>query len=211
MIEQPGDDGYNAGQWKGFKAIFDGLGKMEHGEIQSLRETARPYLTFREELDAFQKHHTEAHCAKACYETKVSACCGFESIYTFFADQVLTVLFSHEDDIAALLNVLTKPNRTKNCVYLGPAGCIWKVRPISCAMFFCDEVKSKILQGDPGIQEAWEQLRKREKEFTWPDRWVLFDHMEKYFMKRGVDTPFMYFHKSPGLLRVKKRFNHGRY
>ncbi len=205
MIEQPGDDSYNAGQWKGFKAILEAVSKMGHREIHSLKETAKPYLRFREELDAFQRHHTEAHCTQACHEAKLAACCGFESIYTFFADQVLTVLFSNDNEIDDLLHVLEKPNRTKNCVYLGPAGCIWRVRPISCAMFFCDNVKSKILQGTPGVQETWEQFRKREKAFTWPDRWVLFDHLEKHFMERGVDTPFMYFHKSPGLLRVKNR------
>jgi hypothetical protein len=34
---------------------------------------------------------------------------------------------------------------------------------------------------------------------------LLFDEIETFFMLRGADSPHLYFHRSPGLLRVKKR------
>ena len=40
---------------------------------------------------------------------------------------------------------------------------------------------------------------------TWPDRPVLFDELEKLFIKEGYDSPLMYCHKSPGLLRLKSK------
>ncbi len=210
--ERPrGISSYNLDQWTSFRAILEAMGAMDAAELQRLRETARPYLRFREELDLFHKRHVDGHCTTACFEKGISACCGFESIFTFFGDQVITVLFSDEEDMDSLLSPLTMPNTTGKCVYAGPAGCLWKVRPISCAMFFCDDVKKNILQNTEGIEGEWKEMQKREKEFTWPDRQVLFDDLEKCFMACNVDSPFMYFHKSPGLLRIKKqgRRNHG--
>ncbi|MFC1494817.1 hypothetical protein ACFL6W_06030 [Thermodesulfobacteriota bacterium] len=48
-----------------------------------------------------------------------------------------------------------------------------------------------------------DQLKEDEKCFTWPDKPVLFDELEALFIKKDFDSPLMYFHKSPGLLRVK--------
>jgi hypothetical protein len=47
-------------------------------------------------------------------------------------------------------------------------------------------------------------LKQREKHFRWPDRPVLFDDLEKYFMAAGYSSPLMYLNNSPGLLRVKE-------
>ncbi len=201
--EPRGVSPYNLDQWKSFKAIVEAMAVMDERERLGLQEMCRPYLCFREELDLFHKGHVEAHCTGACYEKGVSACCGFESIFTFFADQVVNVLFSSPEELAFLLATLRKPNTTRRCVYLGPAGCLWKVRPISCAMFFCDDVKQNFLQADPVLEREWKEKQREEKAFTWPDRQVLFDDLEKCFLARSVDSPFMYFHKSPGLLRVK--------
>ncbi len=205
MVQPPGVSRYNLDQWDGFTAILRALEKMDRTEIEFLRELSQPYLRFREALEAFQRLYLEPLCVRTCYETGVSACCGFESIFTFFADQVVTLLFSREEEIATLLDVLQKPNKTRRCVYLGSRGCLWKIRPISCTMFFCDEVKNTLIHDSAALQEEWERFQAWEKEFTWPDKEVLFDLLEKHFLHRGVETPFMYFHKSPGLLRVKAR------
>ena len=47
-------------------------------------------------------------------------------------------------------------------------------------------------------------LAQERKRFTWPDRPVLFDDLEQYFMDAGCTSPHMYLHNSPGLLRVKQ-------
>jgi hypothetical protein len=71
-------------------------------------------------------------------------------------------------------------------------------------MFLCDQAKKTVLETDDQLKLEWEKLRKKEKDFTWPDKPVLFDEIEEIFINAGLDSPLMYFHKSPGLLRVKK-------
>ncbi|MFP5213179.1 MAG: hypothetical protein ACLGPL_07345, partial [Acidobacteriota bacterium] len=116
-----------------------------------------------------------------------------------------TCLLSTPGEREEIVRVLDRPNTTERCVYLGKKGCIWKVRPISCAMFFCDQAKERVFSGRSDLSERWGELQKGEKEFTLPVKPVLFDELEEYFMGLGVDTPHMYFHKSPGLLRLKAR------
>jgi hypothetical protein len=42
--------------------------------------------------------------------------------------------------------------------------------------------------------------------YTWPSRPVLFDKLEELFIQEGFDSPIMYFHHSPGLLRLKAKY-----
>jgi hypothetical protein len=72
-------------------------------------------------------------------------------------------------------------------------------------MFLCDHVKNQILGKDRSLRKRWEGLRRRERLYTWPTRPVLFDELETLFRAAGLDSPLMYFHKSPGLLRLKAR------
>jgi len=48
-------------------------------------------------------------------------------------------------------------------------------------------------------------LEAERQHFTWPDRPVLFDDLESYFLKTGCRSPLMYLHNSPGLLRIKQK------
>jgi len=82
---------------------------------------------------------------------------------------------------------------------------MWKIKPIVCGMFICDTAKKLALHGSPKLMREWDALKKKEKSFTWPDRPVLFDEIESYFITAGCSSPLMYMHNSPGLLRVKKR------
>ena len=161
-------------------------------------------MDFRESLDRFQSEHFGPICRASCYDTGMSACCGFESIFTFFADMVIECLFSSMEEQAAILDVLRKPNRTKRCVYLGDKGCIWRIRPISCAMFVCEDTDNAAFENRPEAKAGWREYRRREREFTYPDRPILFDELEKYFRKLGVESVHMYFHRSPGLMRLKQ-------
>jgi hypothetical protein len=201
---------YQQDQWHSFKAIEKACRGLLHGELETLKESLLPYLEFRRNLDNFQAKFFGSFCRTTCYESKLSACCGFESIFTFFADQVVTFLLSTPEEIDALLAKLEQPNRTGRCVYLAEDGCICRARPISCAMFFCEQAKQNVFSTDRDAEVVWKELREAEKLYTYPDQPVLFDDLERIFITLGVDSPHMYFHKSPGLLRVKARSGQGK-
>lgn len=196
---------YNREQLATFQAVSQACLRLTSIEREALIIRLAPYLVFRRDLDELHHGHVESTCRTACYETGLSACCGFESIITFFADHVITCLLSEPSDMRVIFERLEQPNRSRSCVYLAEHGCMWKVRPIACAMFFCESIKSKILRETPAVFAAWEDLQRREKGFTLPDRPVLFDDLEAYFIERGVSSPHMHFHNSPGLLRMKAR------
>jgi hypothetical protein len=201
---------YNRDQLVGFEKVREGLCKLDNQEIQELRTAIAPYLEFRARLAEFNARHFTALCRETCFLTSVSACCGFESIFTFFADQVITALCTNSTDQEAMLALLSRPNHSRHCVYLGESGCTWKVPPIGCAMFFCDTAKNQVFKGSPAAESEWSRLRELEKEFTQPTRPVLFDWIEVLFRRAGIDSPHMYFHKSPGLLRMKAGYSQGK-
>jgi hypothetical protein len=201
---------YHRDQWNSFRALEVACRGLSVREMDQLKGALEPYLHFRRTLDAFQQKLFGAFCRITCFDTRMSACCSFESIFTFFADQAITYLLSTPEEIEALLAKLEKPNRTARCVYLGESGCLWKVRPIACAMFLCDQARATVFSSDRDAEAAWERLRKAEKAYTYPTRPVLFDDLERVFIDLGVDSPHMYFHKSPGLVRLKARSGAGK-
>jgi len=196
---------YNRDQIISFRAIKAILEDLPTAEATWLKSKISSYLNFRKATDNFYRQYFEPVCQKSCFETHISACCGFESIIIFFADQAINCLMSRPDQIVNILNTLEQPNRSSNCVFLGETGCIWQVRPIACAMFFCEQAKNKIFDRHPEAEVTWQNLQEQEKGYTWPTTPVLFDEIEKYFIELGVDSPSLYFHKSPGLLRLKAK------
>lgn len=196
---------YNRDQWITFRAAADALRSLPSIEVAALRRSIEPYLHFRHTLDDCHRIHLEQACRKACYETGLSACCGFESIITFFADHVISLLCSEPEHIQILSVILQRPNLSGKCVYLTERGCLWTVRPIACAMFLCGRLKKDILQKNPEIESLWAQFLERERDFTWPSKPVLFDDLEKVFIRLAVKSPHMHFHQSPGLIRLKAR------
>jgi hypothetical protein len=189
---------YNRDQWMSFQSIQKACAKLDPSQLQELRENLQPYLHFRRELEEYQCRYFGPICRESCFETYLSSCCGFESIITFFADQVITFLLSTPEEIAALSKALERPNKTGKCVYLGENGCIWRVRPISCAMFLCDQVKKIVFERHSEAKSLWKDFQEQEKEYNWPTKPVLFDELEKYFLPLGVESPHLYFHRSPG-------------
>lgn len=196
---------YNRDQLMTLEAINAALARLSESERDAIRDSIQPYLRFRDSVDRFFNEYFLAKCEKACFETGISACCGFESIFTFASDHAINLLFSEATAIAELTNVLTRPNRSEKCVYLGPNGCLWNVRPISCALFLCGHVKGLVFQDSAEFEEEWARLQAEEKAFTFPDRPVLFDSLEARLIELGVESPHLYFHRSPGLLRVKEK------
>jgi hypothetical protein len=72
-------------------------------------------------------------------------------------------------------------------------------------MFLCDAAMKEVFEKYPGTATRWNKFREREKQFKWPDQPVLFDELEKIFLTAGYRSSLMYFHNSPGLLRVKQQ------
>ena len=181
------------------------LSTFSSKERQKLESDVAGYLSFREKVGSFLSTHFSGVCTQKCYKSRLSACCTREGIITFFADVVINALISQDREIDLLLKVLKKPNNGFKCIYLGEKGCLWRLKPIVCEMFLCDPAKKKVFIENPLARDKWDELNKRKKMFTWPDRPVLFDVLEKYFMDAGYSSSLMYMHNSPGLLRVKHR------
>lgn len=192
---------YNQEQLDALYIVRQYCSLVPSAEINNIR----PYLAFRQETADFQSKYLSGVCTHNCFTSWTSACCGREGIMTFFADVVINFLLSTEEAVESLIQaLLSDPGGTK-CVYLSrERGCLWRLKPIVCEMFLCDKAKETVLNNNDRLRLRWEALRKKEKEFTWPDKPVLFDEIEEIFINRGYDSPLMYLHKSPGLLRVKK-------
>jgi len=173
-------------------------------ELQALNASVAEYLAFRREVDDFLVHHFGEICTQTCYQSRMSACCSREGIITFFADIVVNLLVSAHSDFDKLLAVLSQPNDGFKCVYLAENGCLWRLKPIVCQMYLCDRSKDQMFGQNSTLKTRWIALEQKRKGFTWPDRPVLFDDLESYFMKAGCRSPLMYLHNSPGLLRVKQ-------
>ena len=100
---------YNRDQWLGLTSIRDALEQMPEAELEALRASLSPYLEFRRDLAVFHTRCFQNYCHKACFETELSACCGFESIITFFADQLITCLLVKKAELDLLVQVLERP------------------------------------------------------------------------------------------------------
>jgi hypothetical protein len=196
---------YNRDQLEALLMVHRHLRGLPASGIETLKQIIGPYLRFRAEVGAFQEHHLADVCTQKCFADRTSACCGREGIATFFADVVINVLLSSEEEANSLLRSLSGDQGGFKCVYLGRKGCLWRLKPIVCEMFLCDHAKEILHRKSEDLLRNWENLRLKEKEFTWPDRPVLFDELEEIFINASIESPLMYFHRSPGLLRVKAR------
>ena len=185
------------------------LDNLPGSERQTLTASLADYLIFRQEIDEFLVRHFSEICTQTCYQSRMSACCSREGIITFFADIVVNLLVSDLLDFDKLLAVLSKPNDGFKCVYLTEKGCLWRLKPIVCQMYLCDRSKNQVFDKSSEIKTQWELLEQKRRRFTWPDRPVLFDDLESYFIKIGYQSPLMYLHNSPGLLRIKQKTGAG--
>ena len=181
------------------------LDSLDTKGIETLKADCREYQLFRSDVDAFLDTYFGATCTEKCFQSSLSACCSREGIIAFFADMAVNALFSSGEDRQRLISVLETPNVGPKCIYLGPHGCLWRIKPIVCLMFLCDAAMQQVFSAHPEAESAWKSLKMKEKGFTWPDKPVLFDNLEAVFMNAGYDSSLMYLHQSPGLRLVKKR------
>lgn len=200
---------YNREQLEAIRMVRGRLNMASPSALASLRTRIRNYLGFRRDVDLFLRQHFSGVCTQKCYQNHHSACCGREGITTFFADVLINVLMSPNEDVDRLLHILSLPKLGLKCVYLGASGCLWNLKPIVCEMFLCEHARSTVFNKEPRALKEWEQLKRREKRYTWPNRPVLFDDLEAEFIENGYYSPLMYFHNSPGLLKVKDKADKG--
>ncbi|MFO7708791.1 MAG: hypothetical protein R6V84_11505 [Desulfobacterales bacterium] len=196
---------YQAEQLEALCLVRLHLKSMPHAERDRLRAQITVYMDFRRRMDAFLERNFGDICSTACYRSRLSACCSREGIVTFFADVAINLLNSDEHEADLLVKALRTENTGLKCVYLGPEGCLWRVKPIVCQMFLCDPAKARAFGNRPDLQTEWAGFEQERKLFTWPDRPVLFDLLEAHFISAGCSSSLMYLHQSPGLLRIKRR------
>jgi len=200
---------YNRDQWEALLMVQRHLEGLPASEIQRLRASVGPYLQFRSEVSLSQREFLSEICTQACFTTRQSACCNRDGIAIFFAEVVINALFSSVDDLTLLRVALVNDPGGFKCVYLGEKGCLWRLKPIVCEMFLCDRAKATVLDKDRNLGDRWEGLLLKEKQFTWPDKPILFDELEELFLQAGLKSPLMYCHLSPGLLRIKAQRRRG--
>ena len=200
---------YNRDQLEALLMVQHYLEGLPAFEIERLRAAVGPYLEFRSEVSRFQEEFLSEICTQACFATRQSACCNRDGIATFFADVVINALLSSGEDLNILRTRLEHDPGGFKCVYLGPKGCLWRLKPIVCEMFLCDRAKTTALAKDKNLRERWEDLLLKEKHFTWPDKPILFDGLEALFLRAGLKSALMYCHLSPGLRRVKAQHGKG--
>ena len=180
------------------------ISKLSKGQIRKLDEKIAPYLEFRHCVDTFLLDNLSQICTQSCYLNQRSACCSRDGIITFFADVLINALYSSPKQIEHLTQAIEKPKVEFKCLYLGGSGCLWQIKPIVCVMFLCEKAQQSVFSENPQTKLAWQHLKNEERRFKWPDRPVLFDWLEKCVLENGYSSSLMYFHNSPGLLRVKK-------
>jgi len=197
-------DEYQKEQFDALSMVRKHLASISEDKRTGLEESLTDYLLFRGEVNTFLNDHFSQICTQKCYKSRLSACCSREGIVTFFADVVVNAIVSEKLQIETLLTVLKKTNEGFKCIYLGEKGCLWRIKPIVCEMFLCDQAIKAVFDEKPQASLKWESLKRQRKLFTWPDRPVLFDKLESIFIDAGYNSSLMYLHNSPGLLRVKK-------
>lgn len=200
---------YNQQQISTIRMVHTFLAGLAPSRLGDLEESIAPYLRFRDAVDRFQKEYFSGICTRKCFTSGNSACCGREGILTFFADVAVSVLLSSREEVDALLEALEGDRGGPNCVYLREEGCLWRLKPVVCEMFLCDEARKHVLEGNAALANRWEGLRRQERLFTLPTQPVLFDELESLFIDAGLESPLMYCHLSPGLLRLKARHGLG--
>jgi hypothetical protein len=196
---------YQKEQMDAFRMVRGHLEEMSASKRETLKALIAPYLSFRERTNRFLSNYFSNICSQSCYQNRLSACCSKDGIITFFADMVINVF--HSDGMACdrIEAKLQQSNTGYKCIYLANDGCLWKIKPIVCQMFLCDQAQGKVFSENRSARDEWEVFKTRKKEFTWPDKPVLFDQIESLFLKAGHSSSLMYLHNSPGLLRVKQK------
>ncbi len=200
---------YQNEQLETLTMIREHLDALGAAEINKLKIEIADYLLFRDQVTHFLENHFAAVCTWKCYRNRLSACCSKDGIITFFADLVINALVSGDADLDRLEHAIRHPADAAKCIYLSETGCMWNIKPVVCEFFLCDEAETKILDCNPVALKQWEEFKNAKKNYTWPDKAVLFETLERYFMDMGCKSPLMYLHYSPGLVKIRRGRHEG--
>lgn len=181
------------------------LDAMTVSEIDALKIAIADYLAFRADVAACLEAHFADICTEKCYRSNLSACCSKDGIIAFFADVAVNALVADSRSLDRLEAAIRMPKFPGKCIFLSKSGCLWRIKPIVCEMFLCDEAENRAFGDKPEVRALWQEFEGKRKGFTWPDRPVLFEHMEKVFMSYGCNSSLMYIHNSPGLSRIRRQ------
>jgi hypothetical protein len=196
---------YQTEQFETLTMIRCHLKTLSRTEIERLKGEIGDYIRYRSRLNRFLKIHFQEICTQACFLSRRSACCSKDGIITFFADMLVNALISTPEALDYLERRLQTTHQGHKCVYLGPSGCLWQLKPIVCETFLCDTAMQTVFEKKSDLKQKWQDLKAQKNNYTWPDRPVLFDALEQYFLEAGHASPLMYCHNSPGLLRIKQQ------
>lgn len=196
---------YQKEQLDALRMIRQCLATLDGPETDRLKNAITEYLDYRQSLAVFLSAHFQGLCTEKCFQGRLSACCSRDGIIAFFADAAINALVSDTTGLDHLETAIQRPERPDKCIFLSASGCLWKIKPIVCELFLCDEAEERIFGGNPAALATWEGLKAAKKRFTWPDRPVLFEFLEAFFLEKGWRSPLMYIHFSPGLARIKKQ------
>ncbi len=194
---------YNRDQLNSLIIVRDFINNQPTSTVEHIKEISIPYINYRAGVKTFHDKYLSDICTVKCFEENKSACCNREGIATFFADLVINAVYTDEPELDRMKKVLSREMTGNKCVYLTEKGCLWKYKPIVCEMFLCDHAKKALKEKGEPLHKKWNDLRQEERKYTWPDKPVLFDEIEKIFIAEKFESPLMYFHKSPGLLKIK--------
>ena len=188
-----------------FRLVLDYLVGSPPAERRHLRDLSARYVDFRNRSGHYQRTHVAEFCTSKCYSTRMSLCCSRDSIVVYFADVVINCLHSGSSEIQSMIHLLRHSNQGQRCVYLSPEGCRWRISPVVCGMFLCDEAIACITAAGEPTAKQWRAFEEERRRYTWPDRPVVFDALEQWFLERGHSSPLMHLNTSPGLLALKRK------
>ena len=195
---------YQQEQLEALRIVRQGLARLSTSGRRRLDHEIEPYCRFRTSVDIFLDRYLKGICTRLCYRSRTSACCSRDGIIAFFADVVINALTAEKEELDRLEKAIQHPSNEGKCIFLAESGCLWRIKPVVCEMFLCDEAENRVFGKDPGVLNQWVAFKEEKKRFTWPDQPVLFEKLEAFFMASGCSSSLMYIHKSPGLMRIKE-------
>jgi hypothetical protein len=200
-------DRMNAYQTEQLDALTRVLSHFENQGASCLSELESmiaDYIGFRHRVADFLNTCFKSICTVKCYQGRLSACCARDGIITFFADVVINAIVSSGTQLEKLKTAIIRPYKPDKCIFLTETGCTWQIKPVVCEFFLCDAAERQVFQNHPDAQRQWEMLTAEKNAYTWPDRPVLFERIENEFIIHGCQSPLMYLHNSPGLVRIRR-------
>lgn len=195
---------YQTEQLEALRMVRAQMNVLKAPELAELKAALTDYLAFRSQADDFLASHFKDICTEKCFSRRLSACCSKDGIIAFFGDVAVNALVSDDGDLDRLEWAIQSPVRADKCIFLSQGGCLWRIRPVVCTFFLCDEAENRVFRSNPQAAAKWAAFKEIKKHFTWPDKPVLFERLEDFFISRGCRSPLMYIHFSPGLSRIRK-------